>query len=80
MLSDDAVRRRFGASARVSRTQGFVLVHLDDPSQAEIRRRTRGFDPDRFFEPDCPLCAIQRARRVVVFETWPQDAEEIDLD
>jgi hypothetical protein len=81
MITDQEVRRRYGADAIVSRHAGFVLVHLDRPSARQVRNRTRRFDPDRFFDPDCPLCRIQRASGVVVFDDYGDaGAEDILLE
>jgi hypothetical protein len=82
MLSDDEVRLRFGDEARISRRAGFVLVHLDQPTPARIRRRTAAFDPDKYFDPDCPLCRIQRSQGLVVFDDYGDGAadEEILLE
>jgi hypothetical protein len=83
MPSDDALAERFGPHAVISRSGVFVLVHLDNPSPALVAARTDSFDPDEFFEPDCALCAIARARRIVVFEDaddQPHDEEEILIE
>jgi len=57
---DDDLRRIYGAHARVSRSGKFTLVHLDRPSDEEIRKRTDEFDPADFFFDDCGLCRIAR--------------------
>jgi hypothetical protein len=80
MLTDEEVRARYGAAAIISRTGRFVLVHLDTPSDETVRRRTRQFDPDVYFEADCPLCAIQRSQGVFVFDHYPDDEENILID
>jgi hypothetical protein len=83
MPTDDELRAQYGANVLISRSRGFALVHLDAPGLSLVRERTRVFDPDEYFEPDCPLCAIQRIRRVVVFDELfepPGDDEEILLD
>jgi hypothetical protein len=38
----------------------FNLVHLDHPSEEEIRRRIQEFDPRELFEEDCPICRMLR--------------------
>lgn len=82
MHDEDAIRDRFGPGAVLSRKGDFLLVHLDAPDDAELRERTAAFDPDAWFEPGCPLCEIQRARKILVFDSYPEadDAEWIDLD
>ena len=73
MISDKEIRLLYGEHAVVSRKGAFVLVHLDRPSRTLVRARTRDFDPQEFFHPDCPLCQLQLEGGVVVF-----DAEEIN--
>ncbi len=80
MFSDDEIRARYGAHAIVSRKDGFVLVHLDQPDRTLVRSRTKDFDSREYFEPDCPLCAIQRARGIYVFDDISDDEEEILLE
>lgn len=81
MHDEDAIRDRFGPDVVLSRKGDFLLVHLDAPDSAEVRGRTAAFDPDAWFEPGCPLCEIQRARKVFVFDRYPEDddVEWIDL-
>ena len=76
MLSDEEIRRRYGDEAVISRRRGVVLVHLDHPDQALVNERTEEFDPDEFFEPECPLCQLQRSQGVVVFDDYGDDFEE----
>ena len=80
MFSDEEIRARYGADAIVSRKDGFVLVHLDHPDDAQVRSRTEAFDPREYFEEDCPLCALQRASGVYVFDDFPDEEEEILLE
>lgn len=81
MLQDREVRRRFGASAVVSRAAGFVLVHLDNPPPEVIHARTARFDPEDYFDEDCPMCEIQRAQGLVIFDDYgDSNAEEIIVD
>lgn len=58
--SDDELKRLFGDGAVISHVGRFNLVHLDDPSPAELERRVREFNPDDLFEDDCPLCCMLR--------------------
>ena len=81
MISDEEVRRRYGDKAVISRRCGMVLVHLDHPDQDLVNERTEDFDPDEFFEPECPLCQLQRSQGVVVFDNYGDDCtEEILLE
>ena len=68
MLSNKEILALYGSKAVVSRKGAFVLVHLDSPSTATIRRRRREFDPARFFCPDCPLCQLLKKSGIVVFD------------
>jgi len=80
MMTDDEVRARFGPDTRTSHQGRFVLVHLDNPSEETVRRRTVTFDPDLYFEPGCPLCELQRIQGFAVFDTYPDEAEDILVD
>jgi hypothetical protein len=80
MISDDEIRARYGSAALISRKAHFVLVHLDRPTADAMRLRTEAFDPSTYFQEDCPLCAIQRAQGIVVFDADPDDAEEILIE
>jgi hypothetical protein len=81
MISDREIFSLYGKHALISRKGGFVLVHLDRPSRAVLQKRTRDFEADRFFEKDCPICAVSRARGIVVFdETRFDDDEEIFME
>jgi len=68
MLTIREVRALYGKQAVISRKGPFVLVHLDNPSQALIRRRRREFDPEVHFCADCPLCQILKLGGIVVFD------------
>lgn len=76
MLSNKEIRALYGASAVISRKGAFVLVHLDQPSRALIRKRRREFDPAKFFCSDCPLCQLLRKSGIVVFNDSIFDEEE----
>jgi len=81
MLSDEEIAVLYGEDAIISRKGEFVLVHLDRPSQAVVRARTLEFDPERFFDPDCPVCQLLKPGGVVVFDdTEYGDEEEIPMD
>ena len=58
--SDEDYRVVFGEHAVISKVGAFRLIHLDEPSPDEIRRRVERFDPQDFFEDDCPLCQMLR--------------------
>ena len=68
MISKKGIRLLFGQNAIISRKGCFVLVHLDRPSRALVRARTRDFDPDEFFDSDCPICQTQKDGGIVVFD------------
>lgn len=68
MLSNKEIRALYGKNAVISRKSSFVLVHLDNPSRATVRKRRRDFDPAEFFCPDCPLCQLLRESGIVVFD------------
>ncbi|MEJ2078388.1 MAG: hypothetical protein P8020_14590 [Acidobacteriota bacterium] len=59
-VSDEELKRMFGDNAVITRVGRFNLVHLDNPSQEELDRRIREFDPREYFEDDCPLCRMMR--------------------
>ncbi len=76
MISKKEVRRRFGDTAVISRTGGFLLVHLDRPTPELVGERTAAFKPEDYFDPDCPLCELQRAQGLVVFDDYGDNADE----
>jgi hypothetical protein len=80
MLSNKEVRALYGRKAVVSRKGAFVLVHLDCPSKATMRRRRKEFDPARFFCPDCPLCQLLKKSGIVVFDDSIFDEGEETVD
>ena len=68
MISNKEIRALYGSKAVISRKGAFVLVHLDSPSREKVRSRTKEFDPEEFFCPDCPLCQMLMKGGVVVFD------------
>ena len=68
MFSNKDIRAFYGRSAVISRKGAFILVHLDRPSTAIVRRRTREFNSRQFFCADCPLCQWLKESGVVVFD------------
>jgi hypothetical protein len=68
MFSNKDIRALYGRDAVISRKGTFVLVHLDHPSAATVRRRRREFNPRDVFCPDCPLCQMLKESGVVVFD------------
>ena len=75
MLSNKEIRALYGKSAVISRKASFILVHLDKPSPATVRRRREEFDPDEFFCEDCPLCQVLKESGIVVFDESIFDEE-----
>ena len=81
MISDEEIFFFYGKNAIISRKGNFVLVHLDRPSRAVVRSRTRHFNPDEFFHDDCRVCRLARDGGIAVFdETRFNDDEEILLE
>ena len=78
MLSTKEVHRLYGKDAVVSRSGSFLLVHLDKPSRELVRKRTREFNPDEYFCPDCPLCQMLKEGGVIVYDDFVLD-EESDI-
>jgi hypothetical protein len=68
MISNKEILLLFGQNAIISRKGRFVLVHLDRPSRAVVRARTRDFNPDDFFDSECPICQTQKEGGIVVFD------------
>jgi hypothetical protein len=68
MPSNKEIRALYGSHAVISRKGSFVLVHLDHPSAATVRKRRREFDPREFFCPDCPLCQMLKESGVVIYD------------
>jgi len=68
MMSNQEIRVLYGKNVVISRKCGFVLVHLDRPSAATVRRRRREFDPRQVFCADCPLCQMLKKSGVVVYD------------
>lgn len=58
--SDEELRKYFGEEAVITRVGRFNLIHLDHPSEEELSRRIRDFDPDRYLDPQCQLCRLLR--------------------
>ncbi len=58
--SDAELKKMFGDNAIITRVGRFNLVHLDNPTEQELERRIREFDPAEYFEADCPLCRLMR--------------------
>ena len=76
MLSNKEIRVLYGRNAVISRKGAFVLVHLDRPSIATIRKRRKDFDPAKFFCADCPLCQLLKRSGIVVFDDSIFDDDE----
>ena len=78
MLSNKEIRALYGPKAVISRKGSFVLVHLDKPTRATVRKRSQEFDPAEFFCPDCPLCQLLRESGIVVFDDLIFDEETME--
>ncbi len=60
--SERDLKKMFGKDAVISRIGKFNLIHLDNPSPKEEARRIKHFDPDIFFEDDCPICSMLKKK------------------
>ena len=80
MISDDEIFFIYGKNAVISRKGRFTLVHLDRPTTELVRVRTENFEPDEFFDCNCPICALTKEGGIVVFDDSPFDEEEILLE
>jgi hypothetical protein len=80
MISDEDVFFMYGKQAVISRKGRFTLVHLDRPTTELVRVRTENFDPDEFFDCNCPICDLTKEGGIVVFDDSPFDEEEILLE
>jgi len=78
MLSNREIRALYGRKAVISRKDSFVLVHLDSPSRATVRRRRREFNANEFFCPECPLCQLLKKSGIVVFDESIFDEERCE--
>ena len=54
------LRRIYGGEAVISQVSGFNLIHLDEPGDKKVLQRELEFDPEDYFEDDCPLCRMMR--------------------
>ena len=80
MISDEEIFFMYGKDAVISRKGRFTLVHLDRPSTELVRVRTENFNPDEFFDCNCPICELTKEGGIVVFDDSPYDEEEILLE
>jgi hypothetical protein len=80
MISDEEIFFMYGKNAVISRKGRFTLVHLDRPTTELVRVRTENFDPDEFFDCNCPICDLTKEGGIVVFDDSPFDEEEILLE
>ena len=78
MFSNKDIRALYGKTAVISRKGAFVLVHLDHPSAATIRRRKREFDPLQVFCADCPLCQMLKESGVLVYDDSIFSVDEVE--
>jgi hypothetical protein len=54
------LRARFGPEATISRMAGAWLVHVDQPSAAEIQEREAELQQDMTNPEDCACCDLMR--------------------
>ena len=80
MISDEEIFFMYGKNAVISHKGRFTLVHLDRPTTELVRVRTENFDPDEFFDCNCPICDLTKEGGIVVFDDSPFDEEEILLE
>jgi hypothetical protein len=80
MISDEEIFFMYGKNAVISRKGRFTLVHLDRPTTELVRVRTENFDPDEFFDCNCPICDLTKEGGIVVFDDSPFDEDEILLE
>jgi hypothetical protein len=80
MISDEEIFFMYGKNAVISHKGRFTLVHLDRPTKELVRVRTENFDPDEFFDCNCPICDLTKEGGIVVFDDSPFDEEEILLE
>ncbi len=76
MISDEEILLLYGKNAVISRKGRFVFVHLDRPSRALVRARTRNFDPDEYFDRNCSICQLLREGGVIVFDDGVYEVDE----
>jgi hypothetical protein len=74
-MTSEEIRLLYGENAVISRKGAFTLVHLDRPSKALVRARTRAFDPSTYFLDECPLCQLAKEQGVIVYDE-PVGTEE----
>lgn len=77
MKTTAEIKAMYGSKAVISRKGGFALVHLDSPTPAVKRKRVREFKAEDVFCADCPLCAVLRESKVVVFDDSIFQDEEV---
>lgn len=57
--------KMYGKDAMVSRINGYNIIHLDDPTEEQIKHRIREIidvQIDDDFEDDCPLCQTMKGQ------------------
>lgn len=70
----------YGLNAKFSRKGNFLLVHLDDPDEETIRKRTEEFDPDAYFDDNCPLCQIAKSMGgCFTFDAYDENLSDEEL-
>lgn len=58
--SDEVLREEYGPEACFTRFGGFLIVHLDRPTGAEVQERIAEVQRDATEPEDCPLCEMAR--------------------
>ena len=55
----------YGKNVMVSMVNGYNLIHMDDPTEEEIKRRIKEVLDDQIdddLEDDCPLCQMTKGQ------------------
>ena len=59
------IAKIYGKNALVSRVNGYNIIHLDNPTEEQIRQRMKEIVDghiDDDLEDDCPLCQEMRGK------------------
>jgi len=61
----EMIQQVYGKNALVSRVNGYNIIHLDNPTDSEIRKRIKEVLEGRIdddYEDDCPLCQSMKGQ------------------